>query len=81
MATLKVLARVQRPIFPLRYVAPPWRGQTNAVPHRVLRRAHARTLSYSFIPKVLIRSFKAPIAGVTVGAGALGYANYKLEGT
>ena len=44
------------------------------------RRIHARALSYSAIPKVLAKAFRVPIAGATVGAGALGYANYKFEG-
>ena len=35
----------------------------------------------SNIPRVLARAFRVPIAGATVGAGALGYANYKFEGT
>ncbi|THH03205.1 hypothetical protein EW145_g6443 [Phellinidium pouzarii] len=43
------------------------------------RRMHVRALSYSTIPKVLVRAFRVPIAGATVGAGALGYANYKFE--
>lgn len=42
---------------------------------------HARALSYTTIPKLVARAFRVPIAGATVGAGALGYANYKFEGT
>jgi len=46
---------------------------------QAFRRIHVRALSYSTIPRVLARAFKVPIAGATVGAGALSYANYKLE--
>ena len=44
------------------------------------RRIHVRALSYSTIPRVLARAFRVPIAGATIGAGALSYANYKIEG-
>ncbi|EJD06775.1 uncharacterized protein FOMMEDRAFT_76360 [Fomitiporia mediterranea MF3/22] len=43
------------------------------------RRMHVRALSYTTIPRLVARAFKVPIAGATVGAGALGYANYKFE--
>lgn len=45
-----------------------------------LRHIHARALSYSSIPRFVARAFRVPIAGATVGAGGLGYANYKFEG-
>lgn len=41
---------------------------------------HVRALSYSTIPRIIARAFRVPVAGATVGAGALGYANYKIEG-
>ena len=44
------------------------------------RRVHVRAISYSTIPRVLLKAFRVPVAGATVGAGALGYINYKLEG-
>ena len=44
------------------------------------RRLHVRAISYSSIPKFVARAFRVPIAGVAVGAGGLGYANYKFEG-
>ncbi|KAF9446757.1 hypothetical protein P691DRAFT_672859 [Macrolepiota fuliginosa MF-IS2] len=44
-----------------------------------LRALQARPLSYSSIPRFVARAFKVPIAGATVGAGGLGYANYKFE--
>jgi len=46
-----------------------------------MRRVHVRAISYSALPKFVARAFRVPIAGVGVGAGAFGYANYKLEGT
>ena len=45
-----------------------------------LRYIHARALSYSSIPRFVARAFRVPIAGATIGAGGLGYANYKFEG-
>jgi len=44
------------------------------------RRVNARGLSYASIPKIVARAFRIPIAGATIGAGGLTYANYKFEG-
>ncbi|KAJ8692742.1 mitochondrial dynamin GTPase Msp1 [Pleurotus ostreatus] len=44
-----------------------------------LRHMHVRAISYSSIPRFVARAFRVPIAGMTVGAGGLGYANYKFE--
>lgn len=52
----------------------PWRGV------RFQRHVHVRAISYSAIPRFIARAFRVPIAGVTVGAGAAGYANYQFEG-
>ena len=41
---------------------------------------HIRAISYSALPRFIARAFRVPIAGATVGAGALGYANYQFEG-
>lgn len=46
-----------------------------------IRHIHARAISYTAIPKFVARAFRVPVAGATVGAGALGYVNYKFEGT
>ncbi|KAF9260406.1 hypothetical protein L218DRAFT_932489 [Marasmius fiardii PR-910] len=43
------------------------------------RHVHVRALSYSSIPRFLARAFRVPIAGATVGAGGLGYANYRFD--
>ena len=45
------------------------------------RHVHIRALSYASIPKFFLKAFRVPIAGATVGAGAVSYANYKFEGT
>lgn len=45
-----------------------------------LRVIQARQISYTSIPRFVLRAFRVPIAGATVGAGGLGYANYKFEG-
>lgn len=45
-----------------------------------LRHIHARAISYSSIPRFVARAFRVPVAGATIGAGGLGYANYKFEG-
>ncbi|KAF8525845.1 P-loop containing nucleoside triphosphate hydrolase protein [Hysterangium stoloniferum] len=44
-----------------------------------LRHVHVRAISYTAIPRFVLRAFRVPIAGVSVGAGAFGYANYKFE--
>ncbi|KAF9818555.1 hypothetical protein IEO21_02660 [Rhodonia placenta] len=44
-----------------------------------LRHMHVRALSYSSIPRFVLRAFRVPIATATVGAGGLTYANYKFE--
>ncbi|KAF8150594.1 P-loop containing nucleoside triphosphate hydrolase protein [Crassisporium funariophilum] len=44
-----------------------------------LRHVHIRAISYSSIPRFVARAFRVPIAGATIGAGGLGYANYKFE--
>ncbi|KAI0951006.1 hypothetical protein AcW1_008164 [Taiwanofungus camphoratus] len=44
-----------------------------------LRHVHIRALSYSSIPRFVLRAFRVPIATATVGAGGLTYANYKFE--
>ncbi|KAI6009301.1 P-loop containing nucleoside triphosphate hydrolase protein [Pisolithus marmoratus] len=43
------------------------------------RNLHVRALSYSSIPKFVARALRVPAAGVAVGAGGVGYANYKFE--
>ncbi|KAL4062103.1 P-loop containing nucleoside triphosphate hydrolase protein [Scleroderma yunnanense] len=43
------------------------------------RHLHARAISYSSIPRFVARAFRVPAAGVAIGAGGLGYANYKFE--
>ncbi|KAF9778949.1 P-loop containing nucleoside triphosphate hydrolase protein [Thelephora terrestris] len=45
----------------------------------LFRQIHARAISYSSIPRIVARAFRVPIAGATVGAGGLTYANYKYE--
>lgn len=59
------------------------RAQTRLSPNALnnsLRRVHIRAISYSALPRFVARAFRVPIAGATVGAGALGYANYQFEG-
>ncbi|KZP09635.1 hypothetical protein FIBSPDRAFT_818551 [Athelia psychrophila] len=54
--------------------------QRHAIPSpAALRHIHARALSYSSIPRFVARAFRVPIAGATIGAGGLGYANYQFE--
>ncbi|KAG1747071.1 P-loop containing nucleoside triphosphate hydrolase protein [Suillus paluster] len=44
-----------------------------------LRNLHVRAISYSSIPRFVARAFRVPVAGAALGAGGLGYANYKFE--
>ncbi|KAF8322701.1 hypothetical protein DL93DRAFT_2123960 [Clavulina sp. PMI_390] len=46
---------------------------------RLSRHVHVRAISYSALPRFIARAFRVPIAGATVGAGAVGYANYQFE--
>ena len=39
-----------------------------------------RAISFSTIPRMMARAFRVPMYGAAIGAGGLGYANYKLEG-
>lgn len=39
-----------------------------------------RALSFGTVPRMMARAFKVPLYGAGIGAGALGYAQYKLEG-
>lgn len=49
---------------------------------RLLRQVHhVRAISYTALPRFVARAFRVPIAGATVGAGAIGYANYQFEGS
>ncbi|KDQ15868.1 hypothetical protein BOTBODRAFT_54352 [Botryobasidium botryosum FD-172 SS1] len=50
---------------------------SHAVPS--FRHVHIRAISYTAIPKFVLKAFRVPIAGATVGAGAIGYVNYKFE--
>ncbi|RXK36194.1 dynamin GTPase [Tremella mesenterica] len=51
------------------------------IPPRVpSRHSHVRAISFSSVPRVVARAFRVPLYGAAIGAGALGYANYKLEG-
>ncbi|TBU24027.1 P-loop containing nucleoside triphosphate hydrolase protein [Dichomitus squalens] len=44
-----------------------------------IRHVHVRALSYSSIPRFVLRAFRVPIGAATVGAGGFTYANYKFE--
>ncbi|KZT07755.1 uncharacterized protein LAESUDRAFT_651059 [Laetiporus sulphureus 93-53] len=56
------------------------RSRSNyAASRAALRHVHVRAISYTAIPKFLLRAFRVPIAAGTVGAGGLTYANYKFE--
>ena len=45
-----------------------------------IRHVHARAISYSSIPRFMLRALRVPIGAATVGAGGITYANYKFEG-
>lgn len=45
-----------------------------------MRHVHVRAISYSSIPRFVLRAFRVPVATATVGAGGFTYANYKFEG-
>ncbi|KIP08217.1 hypothetical protein PHLGIDRAFT_23637 [Phlebiopsis gigantea 11061_1 CR5-6] len=44
-----------------------------------IRHVHVRALSYSSIPRFMLRALRVPIGAATAGVGGLTYANYKFE--
>ncbi|KIY68843.1 hypothetical protein CYLTODRAFT_421292 [Cylindrobasidium torrendii FP15055 ss-10] len=61
------------------YASGSLKNRYSASQYASMRRMHVRAISYSSIPRFVARAFRIPIAGVTVGAGTFGYANYKIE--
>ncbi|TFK49995.1 hypothetical protein OE88DRAFT_1661476 [Heliocybe sulcata] len=55
------------------------RQRTGIANVAALRHVHVRALSYSSIPKFVLRAFRVPVAGATVGVGGVTYANYKFD--
>lgn len=47
---------------------------------KAVRYMHVRAISFGTIPRIVARAFRVPMYGAGIGAGALTYANYKLEG-
>jgi len=47
------------------------------VPSRAI---HARAISFGTVPRMIARAFRVPLYGAAIGAGGVGYANYKFEG-
>ncbi|KAF8632262.1 hypothetical protein AX15_002007 [Amanita polypyramis BW_CC] len=71
--------RPSRPQFTTFHVNGSLRRWSNTQTLTSLRHTHVRAISYSSIPKFVARAFRVPIAGATIGAGGLTYANYKYE--
>nr|ASF90246.1 hypothetical protein SPAR05795 [Bartheletia paradoxa] len=44
------------------------------------RLGYTRAISFTSLPRFIGRAMRIPAAGIGAGAGALGYANYQLEG-
>ncbi|EIW84095.1 hypothetical protein CONPUDRAFT_119685 [Coniophora puteana RWD-64-598 SS2] len=55
------------------------RQQYNTPTPVAFRQMHVRAMSYSSIPRFVARAFRIPAAGAAIGAGGIGYANYKFE--
>ncbi|EKM58389.1 uncharacterized protein PHACADRAFT_252671 [Phanerochaete carnosa HHB-10118-sp] len=55
------------------------RLRSHHVPSAPIRHVHVRALSYSSIPKFMLRALRVPVGAATVGAGGLTYANYQFE--
>jgi hypothetical protein len=55
-------------------------GMASASRLKAVRNMHVRAISFGTIPRIVARAFRVPMYGAGVGAGALTYANYKLEG-
>ena len=62
-------------------LSPTRRTRLSYLAHRSsFRYVHVRAISYYALPRFVARAFRVPIAGATVGAGAFGYANYRIDG-
>lgn len=48
--------------------------------HPAARHVHVRALTFSSVPKAALRAFRLPAYAAGAGAGALAYANYKVDG-
>ena len=59
----------------------PLRLRSRYAPPPAIRHVHIRALSYTSIPRFMLRALRVPIGAATVGAGGFTYANYKFEGT
>ncbi|THH00229.1 hypothetical protein EW026_g2275 [Hermanssonia centrifuga] len=55
------------------------RTRSRHVPPPTIRHVHIRALSYTSIPRFMLRALRFPIGAATAGAGGLTYANYKFE--
>lgn len=62
------------------YTAHSVRLRHHYAPSPAIRHVHVRALSYSSIPRFMLRALRVPIGAATAGAGGLTYANYKFEG-
>ena len=56
------------------------RLRSRYVPSPAIRHVHIRAISYTAIPRFMLRALRVPIGAATVGAGGLTYANYRFEG-
>lgn len=61
---------------------PPSRLAPTRLPLPPSRHVHLQTrpLSFSTVPRIMARAFRIPLYGAAVGAGGVGYLNYKFEG-
>ncbi|THH30985.1 hypothetical protein EUX98_g3229 [Antrodiella citrinella] len=73
--------RASRPVhkqFSTLYTAQHLRLRSYHSPASV-RHVHVRALSYSSIPRFMLRALRVPIGAATAGVGGVTYANYKFE--
>lgn len=73
----RLMAASPRPIL-LRHHQPALGLGRVTTPSRAL---HVRAISFGTIPRMVARAFRVPLYGAAIGAGGVGYANYKFEGT
>lgn len=57
---------------------PTWKTIEQAM--QLQRNMHVRALSFSSLPKMVLRSFRIPTYIFTAAGGAFAYANYKVDG-
>ena len=77
-----MLPRVSQGLLRRSYPPAPRHLYTRRLQSLPARHVHVQTRAMSFgsVPRMVARAFRVPMYGAAIGAGGVGYANYKFEG-